>query len=385
MYLQILTPILLLLMSLNAFGANQTASDRGGKWSDLETTFEQHAKENGMPGMAAAVVKEGQIVWSYTRGYSEANNEIPVSLDTPFWIASVTKPFVGLTYLLLEHEGKVALSEKAHKTPNFQSLCTWLASTEIPFAKGMTCSREITIEHILKHQTNAVPGTTFMYNPILYSRLSRHLEHKLGEGVDAVEGRHNRLGQLIESYILTPAGMNKTMASMWDPAKAGVLQQIADGFRVNANGERQKLPQPEKHIAGGAGVVSTINDLVKFERHVMLGTLLPDEVTNKLSAWPAFEDGSAAPYGYGWYFEKYQQETLMWHSGWDPEHGYSAMYLRIPDRKLTLIVLANTESLYWANSLTKAEIVKSPLARAFLEEAVAANAGMSKITHCKAC
>ena len=58
----------------------------------------------------------------------------------------------------------------------------------------------------------------------------------------------------------------------------------------------------------------------------------------------------------------------MWHSGWDPENGYSAMYLRVPERQLALIILANSEAIYWDNSLTKAEIVKSPLASAFLAD-----------------
>ena len=42
------------------------------------------------------------------------------------------------------------------------------------------------------------------------------------------------------------------------------------------------------------------------------------------------------------------------------------MYLKVPDQGLTLIVLANTEGLWWDNSLVRAEIDKSPIVAAFL-------------------
>ena len=56
----------------------------------------------------------------------------------------------------------------------------------------------------------------------------------------------------------------------------------------------------------------------------------------------------------------------MWHSGWD-EKRYSALYLKVPERRLTLIVLANTEAVWWGNSVVKAEAIQSPIARRFLE------------------
>lgn len=354
------------LTMVNTAVAN--ADKSASQWPMLEDTLKKHISNHHIPGVAAAVVSNGEPVWTYSFGYAEQSKEVPVTLDTPFWIASVTKPFVAMTYLLLAHEGTIDLNEKAAETPDFTGLCEWLASTTIPFSQGMTCDPEITIDHILKHQSNGEPGNTFMYNPILYSRLSRHLEHKLGEGIDAVEGRHNELGRQIEKRLLAPAGMTDTMGSMWDPEKAGVLQRMADGFKISDDGKQIKLAQPDKHIAGGAGIVSTVNDLIKFERHIMQGKLLPGAVKETLSHWPAFADGSPAPYGYGWYYEKADDEVLMWHSGWDPENGYSAMYLRVPEHNLALIILANSEAIYWGNSLVKAEIVKSPIARAFLAD-----------------
>lgn len=173
-------------------------------------------EQKQIPGLAVAVVEEGAVIGATGFGFADANHEVRVTEDTPFWIASVTKTFVGLTYLHLEAEGKVDFSEQARKTPDFTGLCEWLASTTIPFAKGLDCSADITIQHILNHQVNAPVGTQFMYNPIMYSRLSRHLEYRFGEGIGGVEGRHHYLGQTIDRTILEPAQMTRSMGSMWD-------------------------------------------------------------------------------------------------------------------------------------------------------------------------
>lgn len=48
------------------------------------------------------------------------------------------------------------------------------------------------------------------------------------------------------------------------------------------------------------------------------------------------------------------------------ERAYSALYLKLPDERLTLILLANSEGLWWGNPLDAAEVERSPFAAAFL-------------------
>ena len=54
--------------------------------------------------------------------------------------------------------------------------------------------------------------------------------------------------------------------------------------------------------------------------------------------------GAALPYGLGWFVEEHQGEQLLWHTGlWEGQ--YSALYLKVPARKLTLILLANSDDI----------------------------------------
>lgn len=76
--------------------------------------------------------------------------------------------------------------------------------------------------------------------------------------------------------------------------------------------------------------------------------------------------GDALPYGLGWFIAAPQGERLIWHTGlW--EGAYSALYLKVPGRHLTLILLANSDALQWSARLDEAVVERSPFARALLE------------------
>jgi len=343
------------------------AADENVDFDGFSRDIDELRNTKRIPGLSVAVVDDAQLIFSNGYGHRDNNREVPVTPDTPFWIASLTKTFVGLAYLHLANDGTVNIDELASATPEFDDLCQWLADSEIPFGEGLVCEEPITIRAVLHHQVNKPVGSTFLYNPIMYSRLSRHLEHSLGEGVRQVEGRHNYLAQTIDKYILQPAGMTRSMASMWDRKKSLVYFDLADGFTTEQDGYRQRNMRPERHIAGGAGMVSTVLDLAKYDIAITSGEIASPQIKSELLKPALFSDGSPSPYGYGWYFQCYNGENLMWHSGWDPDNGYSAIHLRLPDRNMALVMLANSEGLWWENPLDKAEIESSEFVQLFFK------------------
>ena len=141
----------------------------------------------------------------------------------------------------------------------------------------------------------------------------------------------------------------------------------ADGFRVDEQGNKDRNRRPERHIAGGAGVVSTVLDLAKYDIAISNRTIGSGTIAEKLLAPATFSDGSVSPYGYGWYHQCYQGETLMWHAGWDPDNGYSAIHLRLPERRMALIMLANGEGLWWGNPLGEAQVESSEFVQLFIK------------------
>jgi CubicO group peptidase (beta-lactamase class C family) len=353
----------------------QTNDARLSEWDQQLTKLR---REHQLPGLAAAVVIDHKPAWSKGYGFADADAEVAVTPDTPFWIASVTKTFIGLLFLQLEAEGKISLDDRIADVPDWADFCEWFSTSGIIFGRDIRCDEPITIRNILNHTSNGEPGTRFFYNPFLYSRLSRYIEFKLGGSVDDVEGRHNTMAQLVESHILKPAGMSRTMASQWQREKALVFFDMASGFGVDEEGEIIPRPRPERELAGGAGIVATVDDLAKYDVALDTNVLGDKKLMAKLFTPARSKDGKTLPYAFGWYVQEYRGERLLWHSGWDEEAGYSALFLKIPDRALTLILLANGEGLWWENPLDGAAVERSPFAATFLDLFVFQGAATNK-------
>lgn len=327
-----------------------------------------------IPGLAAAVVKEQELVWAKGFGNShfdtgDGESFKSVTPDTPFWIASATKPFIGLLFLQLEEQGVIDLNDPINAMPGWDNFCGWLSSSPIVFGKNLQCESTITLRNLLNHTVNGEPGTSFLYNPLMYSRLSRYLEYVYRNPISAAEGRHNTLAKLVQEKILGPAGMDRTMAGMWHRDKPLVYFDMAQGFEYQ-DGEYVRKPHIERHFAGGAGIVSTVQDLATFDIALDKGTIASEAVMKQLFSPAVSPDGQQLPYAFGWYVQEYNGEKLIWHGGWDEKAGFSALYLKVPQRDLTMIVLANSEGIWWGNPLDKAEVEGSPFAQAFFKQVV---------------
>lgn len=328
-------------------------------------------KEKNIPGLAAVIIRNQNVVWS--KGYGASHFDVgdrtiykEVTPDTPFWIASVTKTFLGLLFLQLEEEGKINLDDKINDLPNWDNFCDWLSNSKIIFGKNLQCNKPITIRNILNHTVNGQPGSRFFYNPIMYSRLSRYIEFRYENSIDAVEQGQNKLAELIQKYILSPANMYNTMSSQWQEEKSKVYFNMAQGYKYIGDKYIAMMP-PERHIAGGAGIVSTVNDLAKYDIALDNKKLGDEKLMHKLFSPAVSKNNEILPYAFGWYVQEYKGRKIIWHAGWDEEAGFSALYLKIPKENLTLILLANSEGMWWGNPLDKAEVHKSLFAKLFLE------------------
>jgi len=331
-------------------------------------------EEKHIPGLAVAIVENQKLAWSTGYGSShfdigDGNQYQPVTSDTPFWVASVSKTFVGLLFLQLHEQEVVNLDSTINEMPQWGSYCNWLAESTIVFGQNLQCDQPITLRNVLNHTVNGDAGASFLYNPIMYSRLSRYLEYVHGNPIAASEKGHNTMAHLTQKNILGPAGMQRTMSSQWQREKAEVYFDMARGYKY-ADGRYAKRMRPDRHFAGGAGIVSTVDDLAKYDIALDRREIASESVMEQLFTPAVAPDGSALPYAYGWYVQEYQGEELVWHGGWDEEAGFSALYLKVPERNLTFIVLANSEGMWWGNPLDKAQVEGSEFAQLFLEQFV---------------
>lgn len=326
--------------------------------------LEAFRKAHSIPAVTAAIVRNGAIVWERAYGFSDDEGEVPTSIDTTFSIASVTKPIAATAILREAEVGRISLDVPMTADSGWPDTCSWLAGSSIPFGGGGTdahgakiakinCERKLLLSDILNMRVNGPAGSGFVYNPISFARIDRIIE---GAG-----GRPLR--QIVRENVVTPAGMEDVALGWRDPEAGAALRLLAFPFAVE-DGKRTINSFSDDDFRAAAGIKASARQLARFDIALDSGNLLSPAWQKRLTAGP--RPGPSGDYRWGWFVQEWKGHRLMWHSGWD-ENRYSAMYLKVPGQRLTLIVLANTEGLWWDNSLVRAEIERSPVAAKFLD------------------
>ncbi len=314
--------------------------------------------DKNIPGLSVAVVKDHEVVVAAGLGYANVEMQIPATAETPYDIASVTKPISAVVALRLVEEGVLDLDRPIVEYSEWADFCSRFSKQPSIFAKDLRCEPPgHTLRHMLSHTASETPGTRFSYNPIVYSWASRPI----------MAATDVSFSELVDRYVLVPVGMHNSARKFRDlPLPEHIAARQAPPYRINDAGEVERsLPLSPQGDGAAGGVVSTVLDLARFDIALDRGELISAESLAEMMTPTAMEEG-AAPYGLGWYVQDYEGYTLVWHAGWW-EEAYTALYLKVPELKLTFIALANSEGMWWGNPLDGAEVERSEFARVFLE------------------
>ncbi len=277
-------------------------------------------------------------------------------------MAYITEPIAATALLAEEWNSSIDLDAPMAADDRWTELCQFFLTTPVPFMSGgvdrhgnaiapVDCEKPTSIREMLNMRAN---GESFVYNPIGYARIDRAV---LGAG-----GRDLR--DIMRERVANPAGMTDTALGWRDPKGGASLRSLAEPFHPE-DGRIAKQPLPDDDLRAAAGIVASVRSLAAFDIAYDSDVLgLPEAFRKDLFIR---EIGPLGDYRQGWFLEDWNGERLIWHSGWN-EKQYSGLYLKVPRKGLTLIMLANTEAIWWGNSLVKAEVVESPIALKFLED-----------------
>ncbi len=323
--------------------------------SRLIETFDSLRIEAGIPGLAVAIIHDSAVLEITGLGHANVENRVPVDPDTPFNIASVTKPISATVALILRERGVLDLDAKMSGFDGFAELCTDAKAAGGIFFDDWACDdRRLTLRHVLSMTANGPPGERFFYNPVSFSWASRPMAQLTGTG----------FSDLVEELVFSSVGMTRSARIHRDlPLPPELAEDLATPYHIAEDSTLRPSAQPQPQGDGAAGgVVSTVRDLAAFDLALDGGKLLEPALREEM--WtPA---GAAIPYGLGWFVTEVAGERVVWHTGlW--EGAYSALYLKVPARRYTLILLANSDGLRWESRLNEAVLERSPFARAFLD------------------
>ncbi len=324
----------------------------------LVARFDSLRTASRIPGLSIVILRDTTIILARGLGSADLESSVPVTPETPFNIASVTKPISAVVALRLVERGLLDLDRPMTSYEGFADYCKGVRESGGLFFRDYECDRyPITLRNVLSMTANGVPGTRFFYNPPSYSWASRPMAQVSGK----------TFSELTATEVFAPAGMkHSARIHRRLPLPPEMASQLAKPYHADSTGQLVPSDPPSPQGDGAAGgVISTAMDLARFDVALTQGRLLTGASRHAMWSAGRSPSGAVLPYGLGWFVQEYGGEPLIWHSGlW--EGAYSALYLKAPARHLTLILLANSDGLRWENGLEEAAVQRSPFVTAFL-------------------
>jgi CubicO group peptidase (beta-lactamase class C family) len=143
------------------------------------------------------------------------------------------------------------------------------------------------------------------------------------------------------------------------------LTRLAIPYRVDSRRRTSRSEMPPKRLDASIGLVSSAQDLGKYVAALHDNGRLLESSTLETMWSNQTATGATRPTGLGWFVQQYNGERLVWHFGLVPD-AYSSLILHIPGKKLTLVLLANSDGLSAPFDLAQGDVTRSVFALAFL-------------------
>ncbi|ANE53550.1 beta-lactamase [Flavisolibacter tropicus] len=246
----------------------------------IDQLYKEHATNNHFPGMVYGVVVDGQLLYTGTAGITDITTKTPVTTQTDFRIASMSKSFTAMAIMQLRDKGKLQLDEPAAKyIPELKKITYPTSDAPVitirhllnhmggfpqddPWADRQLAATDQELLDVVKRDPAFSSGPGLQYE---YSNLGFAL---LGKIVANVSGKTYQ--QYITENIWKPLGMDHTY---WEYTKVPA-GQLAKGHRwINGAWRDEPLLHDGAYGAMG-GVITTLEDFSKY-------------MALHMSAWPA--------------------------------------------------------------------------------------------------
>lgn len=297
------------------------------------------------PGAAIAVIKDGAVV--YKRGYGSANLEydVPITPQTVFHVASVSKQFTAFAIVLLANQGKLSLDDDIRKhlpeVPDFGKKITirhlvhhtsglrdqW---TLLGMA-GWRLDDVITKEHILKmirHQKelNFDPGAENLYSNTGYTLLAVIVERVSGQS----------FRDYTEANIFKPLGMTNT--HFHDDHERIVKNRAYSYSPAGPGGGFKAAPLNYANV-GATSLFTTAEDLARWVINYEDKKIGGADVIKQMQQVGTANSGKQLNYAFGLTIGPYRGLNTVGHAGGDA--AYRSFAFWFPDQRFGVVVLSN--------------------------------------------
>jgi CubicO group peptidase (beta-lactamase class C family) len=262
--------------------------------AEIDQILRQKSEAKEIPGVVAMAATGNEVIYQGAFGKRDLSKDDPMTVDSVFWIASMTKAVTTAAGMQLVEQGKLSLDEPIGKLlpdlANPQVLEGFDAKGE---PKLRAAKKPITLRHLMTHtagfaydmwngdmvqylEKTGTPGITTCQNAALKTPIMTDPGTRweygtnidfVGKAVEAVSGK--RLDAYLRDHMFTPLGMSDTGFKIGESQRKRLVGMHARG----EDGTLAAIPfeleqEPEFHMGGG-GLYGTAADYIKFTQMIL--------------------------------------------------------------------------------------------------------------------
>ncbi len=324
----------------------QSKADQSNPNSQTEEFILGIMKNEHIPGLSIAIVKNNQLILSKGYGFANLENNVMASEKSMYGIASVTKVFTAIAVMLLVEDKKLSLNDTIGK---------FLSSVPDLW-------KPITIKQLLNHTSGISSFSKHSKIPCSVGKDVREyergdawkevaclpLDFRPGERWSYGDTGYYLLGLLIEKIsnkryedflkerILSPLNMDKTRLISYKE----LIPLRADGYSY-ANNSYSLAPRFEIDEFSNGGILSNVLDMAKLHEAFTSEKILRKSSWKEMWNKTILNDGTIIPqYGLGFGLTPFKGKERIGHNG-GGGLGFSTALTHFPGEDLTIILLTN--------------------------------------------
>ncbi len=295
----------------------------------------------GTPGVAVAIVREGEVLLAKGYGLANLEHEVPVTAKTMFQSGSVGKMFTAAGVMVLVEDGDLDLD----------------ASIRTYLPEGPESWQPITLRHLLSH-TSGIPDYTsdamdysrdYSESELVQMAASLELEFPAGTRWNYSNTGYVLLGIIIDRTARKPY-WEHLRERVWDPAGVPtmrvnfaadvVLHRSAGYEREGQVLLNQAWVAPTLNSTADGSLLFSLEDMIAWNEAVRRGAVLSPASWEATLTPIELTSGNTFPYGFGWAVREVRDRPIHEHGGgWQ---GFRTHYTRYVDVDVAIVALANS-------------------------------------------
>jgi CubicO group peptidase (beta-lactamase class C family) len=298
------------------------------------------------PGCALGVYKDGQIVYKHGYGMANLNDDVTITPETVFHVASMSKQFTAASILLLQQQGKLSLDDDVHKyvpeLPDFGQRITlrhlmhhtsglrdqWALLELAGWRYSQDLITDDDVMSVLVHQKalNFIPGDKYMYSNTGFTLLAII--------VSRVSGMPFR--EFTTKNIFEPLGMTHTH---FRDDHEEVIKHDALGYDNYDKDKPYRMSLTNFDTAGATSLHTTVEDLVLWDENFYHPRIGGPALIEQMLHRDKLNSGELQDYASGLVIGTYKGLPTVDHGGADA--GYRSDMTRFPNQHFSAAVLCN--------------------------------------------